>query len=230
MIVMSATGGSGSSVVASVFKHNDGWGFCKRPDGGRQKADVDPYKLWCGRVKPFISIPKRELTEEERCNHTIISLQARQVFILSMTWGGLGYLRNFPRTRVIYLIRDPVFAFISYSGGGWRPKGGKRRISHVGAEGPNDRKWIDAWLGDFALWLDTAKHALESYEEGISYIVRYHKLRDDWAQIPDVPPAPKDFKCKDNTEKLKGFLTQETVDYIRERTNPVWSQISQLSL
>ena len=47
--------------------------------------------------------------------------------------------RNF---TLFCIVLNTVFAFNSYSGGGWRSEGGKRRIEYVGASGPNDKIWI----------------------------------------------------------------------------------------
>jgi hypothetical protein len=97
----------------------------------------------------------------------------------------------------------------------------------VGADGPNDRRWIDAWLGEFALWLDTTRHAMDAVEEGTGYLLRYHRLMEDWAKVPDLPPPPAKFDCKDKTGKLN-HLSANTITYIRERTGEVWERVEKL--
>ena len=141
-----------------------------------------------------------------------------------MTWGGLGYLNNI-QEKTIFLVRDPIFAFNSYSGGGWRKEGGQRRIKYVGAKGPNDKKWIDLWLGEFAHWRQGAIHAINSVKEGTGHLVRYHRFAEDWEKIEGVPPIHKNFKSKDEALKLQGFLSIDTIKYIREQTNDVWKEI-----
>jgi hypothetical protein len=144
-----------------------------------------------------------------------------------MSWGGMGLLNEV--NNVIYLIRNPIFAFNSYSGGGWRSEGGKRRIKYVGASGPNDRKWIDAFFGDFSYWIDGAKNALKAKDKGIGHIVRYHKLTEDWKSLPmDLPPIYKGFECKDDISKVRGYLNDDTINYINNLTNNLWDKIDKL--
>jgi len=147
--------------------------------------------------------------------------------LLCMSWGGLGFLNNLEE-KPIFLVRDPIFAFNSYSGGGWRKEGGARRIKYVGATGPNDMKWVNLWLNDFAFWINGAKNALNAHKEETGYIVRYHNFKNDWAKIPNVPPIHENFSSKDNIEKLQGFLTDNTISYIKDQTAEVWNSICEI--
>jgi len=143
-----------------------------------------------------------------------------------MTWGGLGFLNKIDSCPVIYFIRNPLFAFNSYSGGGWRSAGGLRRIAYVGAKDQNDKKWIDLFFGDFALWLDGSKNAIKAVEEGNGHIVRYHNLKKDWKQIPvKLPVVYRNFKCKDEIGKVEKYLSTNTVKYIKDITDDVWEKI-----
>ena len=154
--------------------------------------------------------------------------QVHKTMLLCMTWGGLGFLNEIEE-EVIYLIRDPLFAFNSYSGGGWRKEGGARRIKYVGAEGPNDKKWIDLWLNDFSHWLTGAENALRAQKTGKGKIVRYHNFANDWRSIDGVPPIHIGYEPNDNIDKIKGFLTDKTIEYLREKTAYVWDEIKELS-
>ena len=141
-----------------------------------------------------------------------------------MSRGGWGFLNNLVE-KPIFLVRDPRFAFNSDSGGGWRKEGGARRIKYVEATGPNDIRWINLWLNDFAFWLDGAKNALKAHEQQKGYIVRYHNFKEDWAKIPNVPPIHKNFNSKDNPDKLQGFLSEQTIEIIKNKTDEVWNTI-----
>ena len=230
MVIISATGGSGSSFVADEFKKHY-WNVCLRPDGGHQKATHTPAQIFLERTRPFYtSWAKDEHTQKEMFDQAYTNLRAKgwpNLMLLCMTWGGLGCLDDLDE-RVIFLVRDPIFAFNSYSGGGWRKEGGARRIKHVGATGPNDIRWINLWLNDFAFWIDGAKNALKAHNQDKGHIVRYHNFKQDWSKIPDVPPIHKDFSSKDNLEKLEGFLTQQTIDIIRHETAEVWDTICEI--
>ena len=89
-------------------------------------------------------------------------------------------------------------------------------------------KWVNLWLNDFAFWINGAKNALNAHKEGTGYIVRYHNFKNDWAKIPNVPPIHENFSSKDNIEKLQGFLTDNTISYIKDQTAEVWNSICEI--
>jgi hypothetical protein len=233
MIVISSTGGSGSSFVAKQFKSR-GWTVCLRPDGGKQKATHTPSQIFHQRMDHLIggNAIYEKSTQEQMFKTAYKGLKENDspnLMLLCMTWGGLGYLNDIEE-KTIFLIRDPIFAFNSYSGGGWREEGGQRRIKYIEATGPNDKKWIDAWMGDFSHWLDGAKYALQAHKEGKGHIVRYNKFKEDWAKLKNVPPIHLQFNSKDDLLKIqqKGYLDLETVAYIRSKTREIWSEIQAL--
>ena len=233
MVLISSVGGSGSSFVAEEFRKHF-WDVCLRPDGGGQKATHTKQEIFLERTKPFYdSWTDHDTTLEQMFKQAYVKLSAinnPNLMLLSMTWGGLGLL-NVVKEKPIFLVRDPIFAFNSYSGGGWRKgkeSGGSRRIKYVKATGPNDRKWIDLWLGDFAHWIDTTSNAIRAVQDERGYIVRYHNFKEDWSKIPNVPPIHLNFSSKDNPEKLEGFLNQDSIDYIRQRTDTIWNTVCEL--
>ena len=231
MKIINSTGGGGSSFVAEAFRGN-GWNVCLRPDGGKQKATHTVEQIFIERTRPhfFVDISDKKYTQEEMFNITYENLKKLRwpnLMLLCMSWGGMGFLNDLEE-ETIFLLRDPVFAFNSYSGGGWRSEGGKRRIEYVGATGPNDKIWIDQFLGDFSMWAQGAENALEAHENGTGHIVRYHKFSEDWQKLEGVPPVHETFEGKDKEEKLKDSLTQDTIDYIRERTNHIWEKIDKI--
>tara|TARA_R100000005_G_C4988085_1_gene195921 strand:- start:795 stop:1490 length:696 start_codon:yes stop_codon:yes gene_type:complete len=230
MVIISATGGSGSSFVADEFRKHF-WNVCLRPDGGHQKATHTPAQIFLERTRPFYTPwANDDITQKEMFNQAYQNLKGlgwSNIMLLCMSWGGLGFLNNLEE-KPIFLVRDPIFAFNSYSGGGWRKEGGARRIKYVGATGPNDMKWVNLWLNDFAFWINGAKNALNAHKEGTGYIVRYHNFKNDWAKIPNVPPIHENFSSKDNIEKLQGFLTDNTISYIKDQTAEVWNSICEI--
>ena len=231
MKIITSTGGGGSSFVANQFSLNK-WDVCLRPDGGKQKATHTVEQIFLKRTKPFfnVDVQDNQYSQKELFQMTydnLKSLKQSNLMLLCMSWGGMGFLNDLEE-ETIFLLRNPIFAFNSYSGGGWRPEGGKRRIEYIGASGPNDKKWIDAFLGDFSMWLDGAKNALESHKNGNGHIVRYHKFVEDWKKIDGVPPIHNEFKSKDSYDKITGFLTEETVNYIKEKTDDVWNEIEEI--
>ena len=232
MKIIRATGGSGSSFLAKRFEEL-GWYVCLRPDGGHQKFSKTKEQIFAARTKSFFSSEGivDGVTQKEMFDVCYSNLQSfrhvEKTMLLCMTWGGLGYLNGLPE-ETIYLIRDPIFAFNSYSGGGWRAEGGKRRIAYLGATGPDDRKWIDLWLNDFALWKKGAENALRDYKDGLGHIVRYHSFAEDWGKLEGLPPVHRGYEPKDNIEKVISFLREETISYIREQTDDLWNEIKEL--
>ena len=233
MVIISSVGGSGSSFVAEQFQRY-AWRVCLRPDGGGQKATHTEQQIFLERTRPFYSSWADESASlEQMFKQAYVKLSGKNesnLMLLCMTWGGLGLL-NLVKEKPIFLVRDPIFAFNSYSGGGWRSgaeSGGTRRIRYVEASGPNDKKWIDLWLGNFAYWIDTTNNAIRSIQENKGYIVRYHNFKEDWSKIPNVPPIHEEFSSKDDLKKLEGFLTQDTIDYIREKTDDIWNTVCEI--
>ena len=229
MIIISATGGSGSSFLVSSFLKR-GWNVCARPDGGHQKLKHSVHSVWENRVKSFFDVPVdyRKMSQREMFDLTYDGLRnKKKTVLLCMSWGGMGFLKEV-KEKVIYLVRDPVFAFNSYSGGGWRDSGGERRIRYVGASDPNDKKWIDAFLGYFSLWKDGAKNAIKSCKSGKGHIVRYHRFKEDWRRIGGVHNVRYNFSCKDNNKKVIKHLTHDTIAYIKYKTKNIWSKIIEL--
>ena len=226
MKIVCSTGGSGSSSVAGQFKRAK-WKICKRPDGGKLKSAGKHIFTFRARMKPFFHTKKADLVKMNECELFDFAMRklrkkdTSKTFMNCFRWGGLGFFNEYP-DEVIFLIRDPVFAFNSYSGLGWRPEGGKRRMKMIGASGPNDVKWIDAFLDDFAMWIDTAKNALICKKAGHGKIIRYHKLNDDWGSID--APFSYTFKSRDDPSKL-GNLNRDTIEYIRNRTDDIWTEI-----
>ncbi len=232
MLIISATGGSGSSFVVSRFKKKYKWNVCIRPDGGSQKSNHTVISIWKKRTCSFFPPPDGVETFNDRqlFEATYGGLKQtnnNKTMLMCMSWGGMGFLNDLSE-KVIFLIRNPVFAFNSYSGGGWRSEGGQRRIKYAGASSPNDKMWIDAFLGDFSLWLKGAKNALRAAKEGRGVIVRCHRFKEDWKKIDNVPPVYKGFKQHDDINKVSKYLTQETINYIEDKTQYVWEQIKAL--
>ncbi len=232
MIVISATGGSGSSYVVKKFKKKYKWAVCVRPDAGSQKINKTLLSVWKQRTKAFFPPPERVETFNDRqlfeaVYNGLKRFNTDKLMVMFMVWGGTGFLNDLPE-KTIFLIRNPVFAFNSYSGGGWRAEGGQRRIRFVGADCPCDKKWIDAFLGNFSFWLDGAKNALRAVKEGKGRIVRYHRFKEDWEKIENVPPIYRGFKCRDDMAKVEKYLTPETISYIQQKTQDGWNQIEAL--
>ena len=57
MIIVSSTGGSGSSFIADFFKKNS-WKVCLRPDGGKQKATHTVHEIFKIEQKNFLKVIK----------------------------------------------------------------------------------------------------------------------------------------------------------------------------
>lgn len=233
MKIISSTGGSGSSFIADFFKNNS-WKVCLRPDGGKQKSTHTIHEIFLNRTKKFFKSEKNinELNLKQLFDNTYSNLNKinnQKIMLLCMSWGGLGYLNNLPE-KTIFLVRDPIFAFNSYSGGGWRSAGGLRRIKYVNAKGPNDRMWIDAFLGNFSMWFDGANNALNAFKNNTGHIVRYNNLIEDWNKISDVPKLSNEFEAKDDIEKVKKYLNDDTLQYIKKRTQRIWGQIRELEI
>ena len=169
MKIIYATGGSGSSFIGESFKKN-GWSICLRPDGGDQKFNKSLEDIFIERTKKFFNfklIDGKQYSQRELFDIAYPKLieyenarkwRGKKLLLLSMRWGGLNFLNEL-KEKTIFLIRDPLYTFNSYSGGGWRKEGGKNRIKFVGAKGPNDKLWIDKFFGDFSNWGKGAENA-----------------------------------------------------------------------
>ena len=112
MIVISSTGGSGSSFVAKQFKSR-GWTVCLRPDGGKQKATHTPSQIFHQRMDHLIggNAIYEKSTQEQMFKTAYKGLKENDspnLMLLCMTWGGLGYLNDIEE-KTIFLIRDPIF-------------------------------------------------------------------------------------------------------------------------
>lgn len=232
MLVLSSTGGSGSTFVLDQLRKH-GWQVCQRPDAGQQKVNNTLYSTWKVRTKEFMSEPDglEQMSTEELFQYTYNQLKGQEhpkLAMLCLEWGGRGYLSQCKGDMVVYVVRDPVFAFNSYSGGTeWSGDKG-RRIRYVGASGPNDKVWVDAFFGSFSFWLSGAYHALQAAKFGKGHIVRYERFEEDWKRIGGLPPIYENFHCADSMEKVSSHLTLETIEYIREHTGYVWNQICEL--
>jgi hypothetical protein len=222
-----ATGGSGSSFLVDKFI-DDKWRVCIRPDGGHQKANITSFDIYKKRTAHFFKTKLLfNATPEEMFEETysqINEINNGKFMLMSMSWGGMGFYNN-KDTKVIFLVRDPIYSFNSYSGGGWRSAGGERRINYVGATNANDKRWIDLWLNNFSYWKKGAEFALKAAKSGKGYLVRYHSFEEDWSLIPNVPPFHKDFKSSDNPDKYKKLLNDATIKYIRRQTDDIWTEI-----
>jgi len=203
MLIISATGGSGSTFVSSRFK-KAGWSVCLRPDVGSQKGFVlDYFKKRT--AKFFKSSPDiyddRELFELVY-RHLKLDKKTRKnkTMLMLMVWGGLGFLKDLPDKK-IYIVRSPIFTYNSYI----KPQ----HLERLGAKSKDDPKAVDAFFGWYSHWVEHYKNALEDKD---GYVVRYENFKKDWEKIPDVPPIHKDFVCKNDISKLT--LKQDTIDYI----------------
>lgn len=234
-VLMWSTGGGGSSYLVKRFRQY-GWDVCERPDGGKQKANKTVTEIFVERTKPFFTMTNgnvEDLTQEQMCEITLSQLRTKHnTMLMSMSWGGMGLFENIEGIKPIYLVRNPVNAYVSYSGGGWRKEGGLRRMQYVGAENQNDKKWVDLFLGNFSHWKNGAETALRQVQNGTGHIIRYHKLLEDWTtlqkEMPYLPPVQNNFSSKDSDEKAQLYLNRETIEYIQEQTKDVWNQITQL--
>lgn len=223
MLTVSACGGSGSSFLIWCAKKH-GWRVCKRPD----KPGVNANQIYRTRMEPF-GYPKgwKEMYASQRAAATVKYLSkhkhSKRVMLLCMSWGHRGHLEN---SGAVHLIRHPVHAYVSYSGGGWLPQN-RGNLSYVGATSPDDPKWIDAWLYEHSAWVPGAMHALDAWEKGTGHIVRYDHFVDDWARLP-MPrfEIAKHYRgCSDDWEKTLSYIHHETVDRIMKKAEPLWKAI-----
>tara|TARA_Y100001935_G_scaffold145497_1_gene120269 strand:+ start:5479 stop:6252 length:774 start_codon:yes stop_codon:yes gene_type:complete len=226
-IVISSTGGSGSSYLIDQLILR-GFNVCVRPDGGEQKINVDSFELYKNRTRKFFQTNLRPGCDDaDMFNETIFNLNKKKrgrYALVCMNWGLKGFFSKLgSQIKPIYLVRNPLFAFNSYSGLGWRKDGGSRRISGLGFDGPNDLRWVNAWLEDFAHWEKGAKIAIDAARSQSGHLVRYHKMNEDFCEIPNFPVLKK-FYCKDSATKINE-ITDETIDYIKARTDKLWHSI-----
>lgn len=234
MLIISSTGGSGSTFVINALR-KAGYRVCARPDAGRQKLNQTMLSTWHERVKPFFrSDPPEDITAQRLFQHTYDELkkmdEGRPALVL-LEWGAMGfldYVKNIEKP--IYLIRDPLLTINSYSSGTTWSRDYGKRIKYAGGEDHNDPAWIDAFFGGFSWWLANAQNALEAVKNDQGYIVRYYKFKVDWNSIPNMYmlPIANKFKCKNNMKVATSFFSQEAIDYIRSKTDTIWNEIKSL--
>jgi hypothetical protein len=224
MLIISATVGSGSSFIVDRFWRS-GWEVCARPDKYLRTHDSPLVsKEYSKRLSKFTKLPTdmKKLTNRQLCTlacNKLIATGKRKLLLVCMSWGGLGYLENI-KAKIIYLIRHPLFAFNSYSGGGWR-KTDKRTKPYT-----NLNDWADNWLTDKSHWIDHAKYAIEACKKGQAYIVKYESFKDDWKKIPlSLPPIYNNFKNKDDMEKVKKNIPTETINYLMDKVGKTWDEV-----
>jgi hypothetical protein len=221
--IISSCGGSGSTFVKKALL-GMGWRLCIRPDKGFGK-EWKIMKVKLAQVGISASNLKRKDVRGRAIGlvNMLKSLpKQNRVALITIRWGNMGLYRDMP---VIYMIRNPLHAYVSFSGGGWL----KQNIEHIrftGTIDPNSKEWIDAWLGDRWLWLKGAEVALEAHAKGNGTVVRYNKFNDDWAKT-GMPPI-SGFSSRDDMAKVKRFLRQETIEYIRSKTDRIWKEVDSL--
>lgn len=232
MLLLGSTGGGGSTYVLNRLR-DFGWRVCQRPDAGHQKVNNTLQSTWRVRTKDFMEEPQDldNMTTEALFQYTHSQLKRQdqnRLAMLCLEWGGRGLFHACEGDIVVYMLRDPLFAFNSYSGGTeWSGDKG-RRIRYVGGAGPNDKKWIDAFFGDFSFWRGNAENALQAVRAGTGHVVRYEHFEQDWKRLGEFPPIYKGFKCADSMGKVTSHLTLETISYIRDVTGDVWNQLCDL--
>lgn len=224
MIIVTATGGSGSSFIRHEFKEY-GWDVCKRPD------KIGNEDVFCDRIKSLMRVPKSapQMDDGEKFEYIKdrIGYKSKKL-LLSWEWGAKGMYRGYS-PKPIYMFRDPVFTLNSFSGGGWYPKVRDGRIREAGCSTANSAEWVDAFFGRYGLWEDLARVAIEEVSHGLAHILRYDRFESDWKRIDYfVPPIYKSFDCKDDMDKVRKFLTDDTIEYIRERAGELWRDIQEL--
>ncbi len=232
LLVISSTGGSGSSYLIDQLILS-GFNVCVRPDGGEQKVNIDSFELYKKRTRKFFQTNlKPGCNDSDMFNETIMNLNMKKrgrYALVCMNWGLKGFFSKLSeQMKPIYLVRNPLFAFNSYSGLGWRKDGGMRRIRGLGFDSPNDLGWVNAWLDDFAHWERGAQLALDSFNSGMGHLVRYHRMDEDFSVIPNFPTLKK-FYCKDTSTKITE-ISDETIDYIKLRTEELWKKIDSLAI
>lgn len=232
MIIISATGGSGSTFVRDSLRRK-GYKVCARPDAGRQKLNQTMLSTWKIRTKPFFSFDKsymEDLGAVELFHVTYNRLKRqnnRRLVLMLLEWGAMGFLKNKPE-KPIYLVRDPLYTITSYSSGTSFNQDKGRRIKYAGGKDHNDPIWIDAFFGEFSWWMENAEHAIQAVKEGRGHIVRYYRFKEDWSRIPGLPDITDSFKCKNDPAAPVRFFSEEALKYIEEKTKGVWNEVMNL--
>ena len=234
MIVMSGTRGSGGTFICSRVGRY-GWLTCIRPD----KINNPPGKVIEGKTirtyksktRAFFRLPSKikRFTDKELFKVTYKELKhhklSNKIMLFCTRWGGFGYLTQIEE-KPIYVVRNPVFAFNSDSGGGWRIK--KGRVEHIKQAG-GPIKWAELWFGEVGLWMAGTQYALDEYKKGKAYVVRYNRFEEDWLKIgKSVPPIYKDFVCKDEISRVKEKFSIDVIDYIKAKTDSLWEEIEKI--
>ena len=209
MVIISATGGSGSTFINRQFKHT-GWNVCLRPDVGFIKDTVWSYAN--KRTHPYFKLKKKDYTLESLFE-TVYNGLARvpKCMLMSMVWGTRGLLLDKTRIIKIYIIRNPIYTYNSYV-----------KPQHLNGRNINDKEMVDWFFKENSRWLDQCKYALEDK----CYVVRYERFHEDWAKIPKVPKISKWFTNRNHPGKLQ--VNEETAKYIIDLTKDVWEKICQL--
>ncbi len=94
MVIISATGGSGSSFVADEFRRHF-WNVCLRPDGGHQKATHTPAQIFLERTRPFYTpwanddFTQKEMFNQAYQNLKGLGLAKYNAFMYVLGWFGL---------------------------------------------------------------------------------------------------------------------------------------------
>jgi hypothetical protein len=223
MLIISATVGSGSSFIAQKFAEH-GWEICLRPDKYMRKHNSIISKTYKERLGNIIKIPPNidQLNNQQLCELACDKLMAtkkEKLLLLSMSWGGLGYLQNI-NAKKLFIIRHPLYAFNSYSGGGWR-KTHKRTKAYREF---ND--WADEWLNDRSHWIEHTQNAIIACKKNQGYIVRYEKFKNDWKNVPlSLPPIHREFKNRDDMRKVEKTIPADTINYLMDKTSTVWDEV-----
>ena len=232
MLIISSMGGSGSTFVRDALKRK-GYEVCARPDAGRQKLNQTMLSTWGIRTQKFFHFnPIENITAENLFKETYTRLKTletkgRKIALLLLEWGAMGFLQNLDE-RPVYIIRNPLFAFNSYSSGTAFNRDKGRRIKYAGGKDQNDPVWVDAFFGNFSLWLPNAENALKAVQRNKGFVVRYFKFEQDWKTVQEalnVPDITGNFKCMNNIDLVHKHLSRETISYIKEKTDKIWNEI-----
>lgn len=132
-----------------------------------------------------------------------------EIVLLCGHWAEYGILKEL-NLKTIYIVRDPFNSFISHSNKIRHQEDYLRR----GYDNINTKEWINAYLeGPHHFWINFAKSALEHKN---SIIIRYSHFKNDWYKVKALPDITSYFKYNEND--VTGILTDESIEYIRYKT------------